>query len=259
MRTTDAELRLKRARSHLDDALTLLKEWMTTGGYVWQYVEDPDLAVSAWVLVVNRPIPELFPVLIADFYSNAMAALDYLAWAAFLEGGGNPKERIYFPIVAPEKSWHNTKKVPKASEGFLAIVESEQDVPPENLLFMIGVMNNPGKHQALHLAALSTDGHTSMQMPLVPDGLSLGMEIGAQLLPMPDFGPLVVSRYYLFQEGDATLSVVPRPPTFQFEQPALPERSFVISDGSNHMALGLLEHQLDRVERIVNRVRDELP
>ena len=101
------DLKLHRARKHLEELDAEIGRWVEGGGYTIRVEPDPqpfeaDYEVKAYI---TEPLGEdPFSLLIGDFLQNARAALDYVAFALGDAGAGGamPDEiaiRAGFPII----------------------------------------------------------------------------------------------------------------------------------------------------------------
>jgi hypothetical protein len=101
------ELKLQRARKHLDELKAEVRRWVEEDGYTIRVEPDPqpfEAVYEVRAYILRDPAEDPFSLLIGDFLQNARAALDYIAFALGDAGaGGAMPDRIAmnagFPIV----------------------------------------------------------------------------------------------------------------------------------------------------------------
>jgi hypothetical protein len=99
------ELKLRRARKHLDDFKAEVKRWIEVDGYSTAADANPKAPRYIVRVRIERPIEEdPFSLLLGDFLQNARAALDHLAFALGDAGAGGAMDEAtaaetMFPII----------------------------------------------------------------------------------------------------------------------------------------------------------------
>lgn len=254
MDLTGARGKVARAEHHLRDARDIFKEWREKN-IVWEYLADEMFAWSSWTMKVLESPPDELSLVFGDFFSNARAALDFVAWEIFRASNpGQKDEMVYFPIVRPGGVWASSRKIRNASQGHLELLRLAQDTPPSNMLFMLNEFANAQKHRTLHLLAMGADGETTFTLPTVPPGLEFVMVMNSDPTPLEPFTSHIIATYYFYSEESDVAAE--RPAGFEFARPNQPERLFQLTDGEHTLNLDHLAVQLEIVRKIVESFVD---
>lgn len=94
-------LKLERARRHLAEFESVLKEYLASNPFQVAARVDPDTKRPNYYVSAVRPVPDELRLIAGDAIQNLMSCLDHLAYQLVAEdsGGAPPNPRwIYFPI-----------------------------------------------------------------------------------------------------------------------------------------------------------------
>jgi hypothetical protein len=158
------ELKLERARRHLDDLVTQIDAYLDENDPPFGIrVETDDLSagrrVQRLVAEVRRPPPAEWGAIIGDWANNLRTALDYVIYElARLETGADDPDGTKFPIVKDRANWPDqSRSIGKIAAGWRDVVESLQPfnamLPEADGLAMLAAISNRDKHRVVHAVA----------------------------------------------------------------------------------------------------------
>lgn len=142
------------------------------------------------------PVPLEWAVVLGEMMFDLRSALDHLAHALVIAGGGTPTGRTEFPIFRKADDSAVARKLRGASGKVLALIESFQPyvtrpgvTPERNPLWVVHELNRLDKHRQLHVVR----GFAGQAQFDVPAEL-VGSTIRMYYQPLYDGTPVMTIR-----------------------------------------------------------------
>lgn len=250
MNLAHASLKAAQAERHLITGMRELSAWIDGGGAGLTWYEDDSCAYWSLLLEVEAPPPVDACLYFADFFVNARAALDYVAWHVYLLHNPGGQARVEFPIIKEGETWPPNKRgVPNASDDHAALFARAQDEGGDNMLVMLRDFSNSQKHRTLSIMSTGYQPEFEVQLPTGPTGSypSVGTWTRVRSLETPGTWPILVTSMV-----DKDAQVVERDGSSIFGQ-VQPRVTIplAVSDGENYLELHMMVAQLEIVERVI--------
>lgn len=156
--------KIDRAGAHLDTLYNEIRAFHDLPTKAYRFISKVDVETSRYLMrvLIEKPLPVEWSLIVGDFVNNLRAALDHMVWEFVQANGQKPSVRNAFPIfdypvpVDPgdrsRKRWDGM--VGGISAPALALVESCQphlgeDGPRSHLLHALRELSNEDKHRVV--------------------------------------------------------------------------------------------------------------
>lgn len=118
------KLKVKRAATHLEALHKEIRPFLDSKPKPYRFVSKVDVETSRYVLhlIIERPPPLEWSLLVGDFVQNLRAALDHLIWQMIRANGQKPGGRSAFPIFDQRPRESGT--IPNGNAGTRLCAES---------------------------------------------------------------------------------------------------------------------------------------
>jgi hypothetical protein len=196
---TGVDLKIERAKEHIDDLERQLAAFDATEPYALIEQDDPENPERfQGIIRINAPIPPSISLVTGDAVHNLRTAFDHLACAAVSSGGGTVTIETAFPIsrkpsVPTEQQWYSlvARKVKGAPKPFIKLLLALQPYEGGNheALWAIDYLDITDKHKLL-IEAFSSYAKLMqwvgpVGLGIKPDGHALPLKDGDELFGGP--------------------------------------------------------------------------
>lgn len=171
-RTTAVRRKVERAKNHIADLDHRIHLFFTGPPNPYPIIKenDPETGDVVFKLGKCSPIPEDFPLIIADALQNLRTALDHLVWQLILSNGRTPSVASAFPICKTVEQYEtdSPRKVEGVSSEAIKMIDALKPYGGGNEdLFGLHLLNNVDKHRILLMCGAAHIA-TNLQIQLSP-------------------------------------------------------------------------------------------
>ena len=196
----NARNKIARAKTHFEGLQLEMQRFFDSKPY--RIVQEHDLETEEFILVYypEAPIPEDWPVVISDIFSNLRSSLDLAVYELTVREQGSPLDKTEFPIFDdPDRFAGRTKnntgparlsglwRIRGLRQKTRDIIEQLQpyhwkDPEHPSTLAILNEMGNFGKHNDLHLCRMGAIALNNSVIRDMPNVVRWGLEnIGGSL------------------------------------------------------------------------------
>jgi hypothetical protein len=166
-RVDDSQLKIERAREHVEVLDELIETYLTTKPYRYLPKQRPDSSELIQGVVITHEPPNQISLVAGDAIQNMRSALDHVAYRLVMAGGKRPSGRCCFPIFISQGVYlaavSHQKRAPidlrGVSDAAMAEIERSQpyhrgDTAANHPLWLLYQLSNIDKRRRLHITTI---------------------------------------------------------------------------------------------------------